>query len=204
MDNTFEIRLIKMTDTRDTLEIYKPYVQNTIVSFEYDVPTMEDFTDRIKTATEEFPWLVCLQDEKIIGYAYAHKHRFRSAYQWSPESTIYLKEGFHGRGLGKILYETLFSILKGQGYFNVFAGVGLPNEKSVNFHRASGFTDIGVFKKIGYKHGNWHDTHWFQLTLSGHITDPPQPKTIREIKESRELEAIIYNANQRLKKIKTQ
>lgn len=176
MDNKFSIRLITESDASEVLEIYKPYVLNTIISFEYEIPTLEEYLHRIRTNTAEYTWLVCLKDNKIIGYAYASKHRYRTAYQWSPESTVYLALEFHRKGIARILYETLFSMLRLQGYFNVYAGVGLPNEKSVGFHKSLGFEEIGIFKKVGYKHGNWHDTHWFQLHLTEHIYNPTVPK----------------------------
>lgn len=198
MENAFKIRLVERGDTARILEIYAYYVTNTIISFEYEPPSEAEFAERIQDATAEFPWLVCLQNEKIIGYAYAHKHRFRSAYQWSPESSVYIDPDFHTRGIGRILYETLFAVLRLQGYFNVYAGVGLPNEKSVGFHRALGFEEIGIFKKVGYKHGNWHDTHWFQLHLAPHITEPPAPKIIGEIKTHAAFEQLIAGANKRV------
>ena len=198
MKEKFKIRLITENDISAVLDIYRPYVLNTIISFEYEVPSLEEFTERVKTITAEYPWLVCENQDIIIGYAYASKHRYRTAYQWSPESTVYVSTEFQGKGVGRILYETLFSILRLQGYFNVYAGVGLPNEKSVGFHRALGFDEIGDFKKVGYKHGNWHDTKWFQLHLSEHINNPPAPKTIVEIENGRELQAILDVANERL------
>ncbi|MEJ7739843.1 MAG: N-acetyltransferase family protein [Chitinophagaceae bacterium] len=201
MDNTFSIRLITESDTSEVLEIYKPYVLNTIISFEYDVPALDEYLQRIKTNIAEYPWLVCLQDNKIIGYAYASKHRYRTAYQWSPESTVYLSHEFHRKGIARILYETLFSMLRLQGYFNVYAGISLPNEKSVGFHKSSGFEEIGVFKKIGYKFGNWHDTHWFQLHLSEHISSPPVPKKMNEVVTSAAFQLILKSANERVKSI---
>ncbi len=204
MNNQFEIRLINESDVTATLEVYKPYVLNTIISFEYKVPALEEYLQRIKTNTSEFPWLVCLQNNIIIGYAYASKHRYRTAYQWSPESTVYMSSEFHRKGVARILYETLFSLLRLQGYFNVYAGVGLPNEKSVGFHKALGFEEIGVFKKVGFKLGNWHDTQWFQLHLSEHINNPPAPKTIHQVVESESFKMILANANERLKKSQLQ
>ena len=201
MDKKFSIRLITESDAGEVLEIYKPYVLNTIISFEYEVPALHEYVQRIRTNTAEYPWLVCLQNNKIIGYAYASKHRYRTAYQWSPESTVYLSPEFHRKGIARILYETLFSMLRLQGYFNVYAGVSLPNEKSVGFHRSLGFEDIGIFKKIGYKFGNWHDTHWFQLHLTEHIYDPPVPKKLNEVAASPAFQLILKNANERVKSI---
>jgi hypothetical protein len=96
------------------------------------------------------------------------------------------------------LYETLFSLLRLQGHFNVYAGVGLPNEKSVGFHKASGFEEVGIFKKVGYKHGNWHDTQWFQLHLTKHIDNPPTPKKLKEVQEHEAFKAILAKANEKI------
>jgi L-amino acid N-acyltransferase YncA len=191
MDNECIIRLITDNDISAVLEIYAPYVRNTIVSFEYEVPSLQELTERVKTITAEYPWLVCVKNGVVIGYAYAGKYRYRTAYQWSPESTIYLSPDFHGKGIGHVLYSTLFAILRLQGYFNVFAAVGLPNDRSVQFHLAAGFEEIGTFKKVGYKLGNWHDTKWFQLQLAEHIRHPVVPKTIGEIGNSLALNAIL-------------
>lgn len=201
MNNKYSIRLITESDANEVLEIYRPYVLNTIISFEYDVPALEEYIQRIVTNTTDYPWLVCLDGNKIIGFAYASKYRYRTAYQWSPESTIYVSHEFHRKGIARILYETLFSLLRLQGHFNVYAGVGLPNEKSVGFHQALGFEEIGIFKKVGYKHGNWHDTQWFQLHLTEHILNPPLPKKLNEVETHSTFQNILAKANERVKNI---
>jgi L-amino acid N-acyltransferase YncA len=195
MNSKYSIRLITENDVNEVLGIYKYYVDNTVISFEYEAPTHEEYLQRIKTNTENYPWLVCLHEDKIIGFAYCSTHRYRTAYQWSPESTIYLAPDFHAKGIGRILYKTLFSLLTLQGYYNVFAGVALPNEKSVGFHKALGFEEIGIFKNIGYKHGSWHHTHWFQLTLNEHKSNPATPKKMEEIISSEGFSAAIHSAN---------
>jgi L-amino acid N-acyltransferase YncA len=201
MNNKLAIRLIKNDDNKEALEVYKPYVVSTSITFEYDVPSLDDFSTRIETIANEYPWLVCLKDDKIIGYAYASKHRYKTAYQWSPESTVYLSSDYHRKGIAKILYKTLFSILRLQGYINVYAGVALPNIKSEEFHKALGFYEIGDFKKIGYKLGKWHDVRWFQLHLTEHIDNPPIPKSIKEIEATSEFQTIFTIANEQLKNI---
>jgi len=195
MDNTTSIRLITADDAEGALAVYAPYVLNTAITFEYEVPTLEEYSKRIESYTAEFPWLVCEQGNSIVGYAYAGKHRARSAYQWSPESTIYLSEHVHGKGIARALYEALFAILTLQGYYNVYAGVLVPNEKSEGMHRALGFEEIGTFKKVGYKHGKWHDTKWFQLHLAEHELHPALPKTIHEVVNTPEFESILQRAN---------
>ncbi|MES2381101.1 MAG: N-acetyltransferase family protein [Bacteroidota bacterium] len=203
MNNKYSIRLITANDTSEVLAIYKHYVLNTIISFEYEAPSLEEYVQRIKTNTDDYPWLVCTYEDKIIGYAYASKHRYRTAYQWSPESTIYLTNEAHGTGIARVLYETLFALLKLQGHFNVYAGVALPNEKSMRFHKALGFEDIGIFKKVGYKHGNWHDTHWFQLFLTEHVLNPATPKKLDEVINHIDFQNILAMANKRLENKQT-
>lgn len=203
MDNKYTIRLISESDVHAVLAIYKPYVLHTAITFEYEVPTVDEYAQRIKTNTADYPWLVCLNGDEIVGYAYASTHRYRTAYQWSPESTIYIAAPFHRNGIARVLYETLFSLLRLQGYVNVYAGVSLPNPKSIGFHHALGFEDIGIFKKVGYKLGNWHDTHWLQLHLSEHILNPPAPKVMREIMTSEAFQSILASANSSLEIIKS-
>jgi L-amino acid N-acyltransferase YncA len=130
MTNRLEIRLINDGDAASSLEIYRHYVRSTVISFEYEVPDLNEFRKRIEHITSKYPWIVCVSNNEIIGYAYASDFRYREAYSWSCESTIYLKEGHQGKGTGRILYETLFKILNLQGYYNVFAGLAIPNEKS--------------------------------------------------------------------------
>lgn len=201
MENTFEIRLINETDAQAVLAIYKYYVDHTIISFEYEAPSLEEYLQRINVNTEKYPWLVCLYNNKIIGFAYGSTHRYRTAYQWSPESTIYLAPDFQSKGIGRILYQTLFNILKLQGYFNVFAGVALPNQKSIGFHQTMRFEEIGIFKKVGYKHGNWHDTQWFQLSLNEHTLVPKNPIEFKDILVTEEFTNIINSANTQFNKL---
>jgi L-amino acid N-acyltransferase YncA len=194
MENNITIRLINLNDAQATLEIYRPYVEKTIVSFEYDAPSIEEWETRIKTITAEYPWIVCEHNNEVIGYAYASKHRYRTAYSWAVESAIYLSEKFHHKGIASILYKTLFDLLRLQGYVNVYAGVTVPNIKSEKFHLASGFYDIGYFKNIGFKFGAWHDTRWFQLHLTEHPANPTMPKKMPDIVDTPAVKSILDNA----------
>lgn len=181
MDNNLLIRTIAEADTEEVLAIYAPYITSSAATFEYEVPSIAEFRARITELTANYPWLVCVVDGKVIGYAYASKHRYRAAYDWCVESTIYVAPAYHGKGIARLLYETLFAALRLQGYVNVYAGVTLPNAGSEALHRAMGFGEIGIFKNIGYKFGRWHDVKWFQLALTAHIADPPVPKPINMI-----------------------
>ncbi len=195
MDSEFHLRLITLKDAKATLDIYAPYVQQTAVSFEYDVPSLQEWERRINAYTKDCPWLVCEHRGRIIGYAYASKHRDRTAYAWSADAAIYLSETFHGRGVAAALYETLFVLLKLQGYVNVLAGITIPNNKSENFHLKMGFQEVGIYRKIGYKFGTWHDTRWLQHVLAEHPSNPEKPKSFLDVQNTTELRSIIQNAN---------
>lgn len=201
MNNQFSIRLISENDAHEVLDIYKPFVINTIISFEYEAPSVAEFSQRIKANITDYPWLVCLLGNRIIGYAYGGLHRYRIAYQWSCESSVYLLPEFHHKGIASILYETLFSLLRLQGYINVYAGISLPNEKSVGFHQSFGFKKIGTYKKTGYKFGAWHDVAWFYFHLQKHIDNPPEPKAIPSILNSEIFKQMLGDANKSVKKI---
>ena len=175
-----KIRHYQSSDAEELLAIYRPFIENTAVTFETSVPSMESWKERIEKINHDFPWLVAVENERILGYAYATRFRERKAYDWCCESSVYLVEDAHGKGIAKILYENLFGLLRAQGYVNVYAIMTSPNPKSEKFHASFGFYDVGKFTKSGYKFGNWYDTHWMQLHLSEHLTPP---KTILQFSE---------------------
>lgn len=119
----------------------------------------------------------------MIGYAYAGPHRSREAYQWAVESSVYVSQDHQRAGVARGLYESLFAVLELQGFQNVCAGTTLPNPASVRFHEAMGFESIGVYEKIGYKNGNWHDVKWSQRSLGKHTIAPDPPLRISEARE---------------------
>lgn len=200
MDKKFTIRLATADDAASALDVYTPYVLSTAITFENDVPSVEEFRSRIENLTKTYPWLVCEYDGKIVGYAYGSIHRARPAYKWSPESTVYVAADFHRLGIAKVLYEALFALLKLQGFVNVFAGVVLPNVKSEGFHKALGFEEIGIFDRIGFKLGSWHSSKWFGLHLSEPDVNPSDPKPIGEVTGTQEFLEILEKANRELNK----
>src|SRR5690606_4365208 len=195
MNNNYNIRMATPGDAHGMLAVYRPYVETTANTFEYEVPSVEDFTGRVQAVIPDFPWLVCEHNGIIVGYACAHKHRERAAYQWSPESTVYIAQAYHGKGIARILYEALFAMLRLQGFVNVYAGVLATNINSTQFHRAFGFEEIGLFKNIGYKLGAWHSNLWYQFHLMEHPVTPPMPKKMLEILGTDECNNILLNAN---------
>jgi phosphinothricin acetyltransferase len=159
------IRAARPADAAAIAAIYAPFVESTAVSFEARVPTVTEMQGRIEATQAKYPWLVLEEAGEIAGYAYATSHRAREAYRFSTETSVYVSPMFHRRGIGRRLYEALFGELVALRYANAFAGIALPNPASVALHEALGFESIGVFRKIGWKLGRWHDVGWWGKRL---------------------------------------
>ena len=166
------IRLATADDADPVQGIYAPIVRDTVISFEVDPPSVAEMRQRILDTLAHWPWLVCEHDGDVIGYAYAGTHRVRAAYQWSVDVSVYIHEQARRCGVGRALYTALFRILLLQGVYNVQAGITLPNAASVGLHEALGFEPVGVYRKIGFKLGGWHDVGWWQLVLQPHAPSP--------------------------------
>ena len=171
--DTYTIRQATADDSRDILDIYAHYIENTASSFETEVPSLADFSKRVTDIAKDYPYFVCIIDNEIIGYAYASKHRERAAYRYDVDTSIYLRNGIQGRGIGSALYKTLLDELTRRGYYNAYAAIVLPNEKSVALLHKFGFSDIGVHHKTGYKFDKWHDVLWLEKALQDYTTAPP-------------------------------
>ena len=179
--NEIKIRPATEADAAEILNIYAPYITDTAITFEYDVPTLEEFTGRIRHTLEKYPYLVAVRDSEIIGYAYAGAFYGRAAYDWSAETTIYVKKGCSHSGVGKLLYQALETALKAQNIINLYACIGYPEvedeyltKNSKQFHEHLGYRLIGEFRKCGYKFGRWYHMIWMEKTLCPH-TIPPMP-----------------------------
>ncbi len=160
------IRLATADDAEQLLGIYRPFVENTAISFETRVPSVDDFAERIRSATDKWLWLLAESDGTPKGYAYGSAHRPREAYKYSVETSAYVHESFHRQGVARLLYTELLVGLADKGFCNAYAGVTLPNEASVQFHNSMGFKSIGVFPQVGNKFGQWHDVAWLHRPLS--------------------------------------
>ena len=200
MVNHYEFRFVNKSDCLQCLEVYKPYVIGTDITFDYEVPVESEYTHKIEDISSNFPWLVCTYDNKVIGYAYASKLRVKAAYQWTVESTIYFSKEHQGKGIARLMYKGLFEILKLLGYYNVYAGIALPNEVSESFHRSLGFYDVGTYKNIGYKRGKWHDVLWLQLHLAMHVDKPESPTSICDPLITEKIQTILTKYNNALTK----
>jgi len=171
------LRTARPDDATVIQEIYAPFVLSTAVSFETEVPPVRELERRIEKCLQKFPWIICEIDGRPGGYAYTSAHREREAYQWTCESSIYLHPEVRGKGVGKVLYQTLFSLLRMQGFVNVYGGITLPNEASVKLHEGCDFEKFAVYENVGYKFGSWHKVGWWKLQLNEYNLElsPPLP-----------------------------
>lgn len=160
-----EIRVATSEDAKSIQEIYAYYVRNTNITFEYDVPSIEEMQKRMENTLLQYPYLVAIEDGEVIGYAYASRYGERKAYDWDCELSIYIKDGLLRKKCGTRLYNTLFSLLKKMNIKNVYACITHPNVKSEKFHEFFGFQLVGVFQKCGYKFEEWHDVVWLEKNI---------------------------------------
>jgi len=162
------IEIATVQDTKAIHDIYKPYVEKTNITFEYDVPSVEIMQQRIVSTLKMYPYLVAKIDEQVVGYAYASAYKERRAYDWGCELSVYVDEKYHRHGIAKALYYALLEILKQMNIQTVYACLTYPNEKSEKFHKSFGFIQIALFEKSGYKFNQWHDMIWMQKKLGNY------------------------------------
>ena len=173
------IRPASPADGAALLEIYAPYVRETAITFEYEVPSPEEFRERIRRTLNRYPCLVAEAEGSCLGYAYTGPFKDRAAYDWSAETSIYLRRDRRGQGLGRRLYGALEDLSRAQGIRNLNACVGCPETEdpyltwnSVNFHAHLGFRLVGEFYKCGYKFGTWYNMVWMEKLLGPHPAEP--------------------------------
>jgi phosphinothricin acetyltransferase len=158
--------------------IYAPYVRDSVASFEEREPSAEEFARRIELISRSHPWLVADDDGELAGYAYAAPHRERAAYRWAAEVAVNVAPHRRRQGIGRALYGALLPLLVRQGLRIVCAGITLPNDASVALHESFGMEPVGVYRRIGWKFGAWHDVGWWQGELAAPGADgrpPPEP-----------------------------
>lgn len=185
------LRLANEQDAPTIRAIYAPFCGDSVTSFEITPPTVEEMQSRIRKITAQYPWLVCVRNGDVCGYAYAGAHRERAAYRWAVDVAVYIGEGQRRTGLGRALYTALFEILVRQGYFKAYAGVTLPNPASVGLHEAMGFTPVGIYRGVGYKLGAWRDVGWWQLALQAERVEPSEPLNMGVIEASDDWQKIL-------------
>ena len=188
-------------DAEALLQIYAPYVKNTAITFEYEVPSVEEYARRISCFGSRFPFLLAEKPVKdndatnepcILGYAYAHPYYGYAAYDWCAELTIYVAPEARHQGVGTLLYDALEDALKRMGVLNAYACITTSIDAadlcvpatSVQFHESRGYRVIGTFEKCGYKGGHWYNTVWMQKTLGQHQDVMPAPRSFADVRGS--------------------
>ena len=176
------IEKVLLSDAEELLKIYTPYIEKTAITFEYEVPSVEEFEGRIKNISSKYPYIKAVNDSgEIVGYAYASSFKGRKAYDWSVESTVYVREDQKRNGVGKALYEALEKSLSEMGILNVNACIaylkdGTADEHLTNdsffFHKKLGYKLVGTFHDSGYKFGTWYDMIWMEKMLGDHVKNP--------------------------------
>ena len=154
-----------VSDAAACVQIYTPFVTDSAVSFDEQPPTLEQFSDKIAHLNESHAFLVAEVDGQIAGYAYAAPYRERVAYRWAAEVSVYVASANRHQGVGRRLYEALLELMRRQGFRIAIAGITQPNDASMALHTSLGFAPVGIFRRIGYKHGAWRDVAFLELDL---------------------------------------
>ena len=196
MEEHFTIREAAESDAAALLDIYAPYIRDTAITFEYDVPTAEEFAARIGETAALHPYLVCERGGQIVGYAYAHRIRERAAYDWAAELSIYLAPEAQGQGVGTALYQCLTDLLVLQQMRVLYGCVTLPNESSRRLHEKLGFSLVGVWHGSGWKRNGWHDVGWFEKRIGACCM--PQPVVPFEKLDRKKIQACLHRYTEKL------
>ncbi len=178
-----DIRTAAIKDAEEILKIYSHYVLHTAITFEYEVPTVDEFQGRIRRTLEKYPYLVAMEGGKIVGYAYAGSFHTRAAYGWSAELSVYVHPAKKHKGIGRKLYQALEEALKRMGICNLYACIASPiapdetlTHDSEYFHAKLGFTKIGEFHRCGYKFNRWYHMIWMEKIIGEHLENQPPVK----------------------------
>ena len=178
--NEINIRVATVEDAQQILQIYAPYIEKTAITFEYEVPALEEFRGRIQHTLKKYPYLVAEEAGEILGYAYTGPFKERAAYDWAVETTIYVKEDKKQRGIGKLLYQALEEISKAQNILNMNACIAYPENEdehltknSVQFHEHLGYQMVGTFHQCGYKFETWYHMVWMEKFIGEHRENQP-------------------------------
>lgn len=173
--STIRIRAAAPEDAAALLAIYRPYVEKTAITFEYDVPSEQEFRERIAATLSKYPYLMAEADGTAAAYAYAGPFHTREAYSWAAELSVYVAEGMRRCGIGKALYAKIEEILRLQGVLNLYACISVPQQddeyltrNSARFHEHLGFRLAGTFRSCGLKFGRWYDMVYMEKIIGEH------------------------------------
>ena len=191
MSEKIMIRTATTNDAEAILAIYAPYVETTAITFEYEIPGIEEFRERIRNVLKKYPYLIAEAEGEIVGYAYAGPFKGRAAYDWAVETTIYVDRARKRMGIGRKLYDKLEEALRKQGILNMEACSGYPETEdehltkdSVRFHEKLGYRMVGEFYQCGYKFSHWYNMVWMEKMIGEHQEKQPQIHPYSEIENN--------------------
>jgi len=155
------------TDIVAVREIYAHHVRNGLASFEENAPSLEEMRARHAQASRQgLPYLVAKLGGRVVGYAHASPYRARSAYRFSIENSVYVRDGMAGTGIGGVLLDALLARCDNGPWRQMVAIIGdSGNKSSLALHRSRGFRLVGTLRAVGFKKGRWVDTVLMQREL---------------------------------------
>ena len=204
-----KIRTASPRDGAALLKIYGPYVERTAITFEYRVPSVEEFSGRIERTLKQYPYFAAEFEGELVGYAYAGPFHEREAYDWAVETSLYVAWDQRKMGIGRRLHDALETALREQGILNMNACVACPcgeadeylTWSSLEFHRRLGYRPVGEFRQCGYKFGRWYNMAWLERHIGDHLGEQPVPKAFGDIRERMEQGLSACSGHQENRKI---
>lgn len=171
-----QLRPYRPSDASAVLAIYGPVIAASSATFELEVPSLSDFSERLARIAGRFPfWVAESADGRLIGYAYGTTHRERIAYQWAVETSVYVAPDAHRQGVARALYGALLPALAERGFVWAYGVITLPNDASVALHASCGYESFATYAAAGQKFGRWHDVHWMRCALNAARDGMPEP-----------------------------
>ena len=204
-----KIRTASPRDGAALLKIYGPYVERTAITFEYRVPSVEEFSGRIERTLKQYPYFAAEFEGELVGYAYAGPFHEREAYDWAVETSLYVAWDQRKMGIGRRLHDALETALREQGILNMNACVACPcgeadeylTWSSLEFHRRLGYRPVGECRQCGYKFGRWYNMAWLERHIGDHLGEQPVPKAFGDIRERMEQGLSACSGHQENRKI---
>jgi len=179
--SNYIIRMATLQDAAAIQAIYEPYILNTSITFEYEPVSLQSFQHRMEIVLKDFPWLVCELDGKVVGYAYCSRFKERAAFDWDCECSVYIDLNYHRRGIATLLYDKLFELVEQQGYYTIYSLITNSHTSSIELHKRYGFEETGIYRKTGFKLGEWWDLLVMEKRIRTLDSNPQKPKTIHEL-----------------------
>jgi phosphinothricin acetyltransferase len=161
-----KIRPFKTEDTQAILDIINHNILHSTALYDYKIRSYEQQQNILEEKIHKnFPVIVAELNGQVVGFGMYSEFRFREAYKFTVEHSVYVSESFHGKGIGKLLLQELITLARKQKLHTMVAVIDAENQSSVEFHEKFGFKTVGIIKQSGYKFDRWLDSVFMQLIL---------------------------------------